>query len=222
VPFVSKRPDDITGLVNISESKLVEKATAEGVRGLDFFGGEPTLHYEYVLEVSRLCREKGIVTFLNTNGFINPGIAEQLAEAVDYPIVGIKGAASPSLYGKFGAKPQAVLDALKVFHDTNPRTWITYLDGPGLGATHEDLERFAAWVHDNIGPKLEVHVGRLLQSAPTYQDEYETVGDPYVAAIRTSRMALELAENGLRNVWITSGGFELKDVLSGRTKPGVI
>jgi len=221
-PFVSKRPDDITGLVNISESELVEKASAEGARKLDFFGGEPTLHYEYVLEASRLCREKGILTFLNTNGFINGEIAERLAEAVDYPVVGIKGAASPSLYGKLGANPQVVLDTLKVFHDNNPRTWITYMDGPGLGATHKDHDRFATWVHDNIGPNLEVHVGRLLKPAPTYQEVYEVVGDPITAAIRVSRVALELAENGLRSVWIPSGDWRLRDVISGREKGGVM
>ncbi len=221
-PFVSKRPDDITDLVSISESQLVENVTAEGDRSLDFFGGEPTLHYEYVLEVSRLCKEKGVLTFLNTNGFINTQIAERLADAVDYPVVGIKAGLSPSLYGKLGANPQVVLDTLKIFYDRNPKTWITYMDGPGLGATHEDHERFATWVHDNIGPNLEVHVGRLLKPAPTYQAVYEVVGDPLTAAIRVSRVALELAECGLRNVWIPSGDWEFRDVISGRTKSGVM
>jgi pyruvate-formate lyase-activating enzyme len=175
-----------------------------------------------VLEVSRLCKEKGIVTFLNTNGFINTQIAERLAEAVDYPVVGIKGSASPSLYGKLGANPQAILDALKVFCNKNPRTWITDMDGPGLQATDEDHQRFGAWVHDNIGPRLEIHVGYLLESTPTYQAGYMPIGGPWQAHHWMLHVALKFAIADLTNVWIPTGNFELMHIPSGRRKPGIM
>jgi pyruvate formate lyase activating enzyme len=141
----------------VSIDRLVD---FNGRRSFVWFGGEPSLHYEYILDAAPKLRAAGIKTELRTNGFIEPWVARKLGKAVDYVTVGVKASASATIYGRMTVDPEDVLSGLKVFYDENPRTSITNLVGPELNTMSDD-RYFGEWVSTNLNPSMEVGLSAL-------------------------------------------------------------
>jgi len=196
---------------------------------LDFFGGEPGVHYEYVLETSRLLRERGGVSALYTCGYFNPWVMETLARAVDQVQIGIKGGATEEAYKPMGANPATVLHSVKIVYENCPDVWIRNLIGPynsSLWPGDKALERFARWLVDNTNSKIPVLVEPMLEFTDT--DEVPAIGrapigdDDYSMSIRCLLTGEIFVRNGLTNVWVfeaLSGRVRTTHVPSGREFP---
>jgi len=184
----------------ISERELIDEAEALSCAWLTFFGGEPTLHYEYVLEGARLCRERNIKTLLATNGYISPWLAEKLGPAVDLPVVGIKASASREHYAERKADSMRALEAARIFYELNRDTRITDLIGPGLNATSKDDEWFGKWICDNISPNIFVIITHLCHSGRPPDFSYASVSPPDEQMQRLYDTARRLTASGLANI----------------------
>ena len=156
VPFISNQfHGDTTGYRRLSEQDAVEKAAARagGYAGcpkglLAYFGGECGLHWEFILKASELCRQRGILTKLYTNGFINEPIMEKLAKVVDKISIGVKCSMSSTVYKELNADPAAVLRSIKIAWENCPDVYIRDLVGTNLEPTIEDIHRF-----DRLAPR---------------------------------------------------------------------
>jgi len=202
LPFLSRPSPQNTPIEELSESEFVNRAVDLNVQAVSLFGGEPTLHHEYVAEVGRLCKENAIFTILPTNGYINPWLASSLAKTVSRPIVGIKGSASETLYTRMSADSQTVLEAAKTFWEANDETCLTDLVGPGLDAGRQEQERLANWIRNNISPDVSIIVQALAGAADTPGPFRPWVGGTKNAHDESYKAASTLARNGLTNVWI--------------------
>jgi pyruvate formate lyase activating enzyme len=169
-PEYSKPTDiQLSKLRLMDEERLVFLTKVCGRDGVSFFGGEPTLHFEYLLETARLCRERHLVTELSTNGYLSEWLAEKLAKVVDIIAVGIKASASAEYYRtKLGADAAVVLESARTFWNTGKFLTISNLTGPGLG-TPEDEVAFAKWVVDSLSPDFPVWLEYIFK--PGYDDE---------------------------------------------------
>lgn len=86
---------DINGGTEYTANQVVEKAERykeyfgkEG--GITLSGGEPLWQAEFVTEIFKLCREKGINTCLDTSGCIVNEKTEELLNYTDYCLLDIK------------------------------------------------------------------------------------------------------------------------------------
>lgn len=79
--------------------ELAAAAGENGSFGIAYTYSEPLIHFEYVLETSRLAREAGLKNVLITNGYVNPGPAEELLPWIDAANVDLKSF-SPEFYRK--------------------------------------------------------------------------------------------------------------------------
>lgn len=202
-PDISKRVAAPERYETLTEVQFVEETQAWGADYLRCYGGEATIHYEYVLETARLARKRGILTDLETNGYIKPWLAEKIARAIDYITVGIKGSASPELYAEMDADPQIVLDSLQVIWRNNHQVLIGNLVGPSMKANREHDRKLATWICNNIGSEVEVHIlyervpfstYRHIPAAAAGQEENEVWKQTYAVAQR-------FVAFGLVNVW---------------------
>jgi pyruvate formate lyase activating enzyme len=200
LPFLWKTP--LSNYQDTLESELVDQVSSLGCGGVCLFGGEPGLHHEYVLEVARLCRQKGLETILTTNGFISPWLAQLYATAIDYPVVGIKGSGSPRLYADMSADPKICLQTARILWQGNKRTHITDLIGPGLKYTEQDDQEFAAWVCENISSDVIVRLECLKEPAPSSDltIPLRPIGGDSDATTRAFETAKRFQDAGLRDV----------------------
>jgi pyruvate-formate lyase-activating enzyme len=180
--------EQLTKYQVIDEEDLVSSVRANGRGLLYFLGGEPTLHYEYVLKAARLAYDQGIATMLGTSGYISEWLAEKLAKSIDLLILGIKGSASPELYRtKMGADSSVCLQTMRVFWSGSAFFDTTDLIGPGLETPDDDL-RFARWVCENIDPDYPIWLLILSKKGEFYctpERLVESYADARTRAIAT-------------------------------------
>jgi pyruvate formate lyase activating enzyme len=81
----------------ISPRELVEMAKRERSFGVAYTYSEPLVHAEYVLDTARLARENSLKNVLVSNGYLNPGPAEELLDLMDAANIDLK-AWDPEFY----------------------------------------------------------------------------------------------------------------------------
>ncbi|MFP4051145.1 MAG: AmmeMemoRadiSam system radical SAM enzyme [Thermoplasmata archaeon] len=130
--------------------------------GIAWTYNEPTITYEYNLDVSKKIKEMdgGYVVYV-TNGFINNDPLEELSPYLDAMNIDIK-AFHDDFYRKIvGGRLQPVLDTAVKAVESGIHVEVTYLIIPGYNDEYEEIEDFSEWVMHNLGEDTVVHFSRF-------------------------------------------------------------
>lgn len=130
--------------------------------GIAWTYNEPTIAYEYSLDVSKKIKEMdgGYVVYV-TNGFINNDPLEELSPYLDAMNIDIK-AFHDDFYRKIvGGRLQPVLDTAVKAVESGIHVEVTYLIIPGYNDEYEEIEDFSEWVMHNLGEDTVVHFSRF-------------------------------------------------------------
>ena len=95
----------------VPPAELVQMAVREHSFAIAYTYSEPLIHAEYLLDAARLARKAGLKNVLVSNGFINPGPADELLSVMDAANIDLK-AWDPEFYRK---ETGGTLDAGKRF-----------------------------------------------------------------------------------------------------------
>ena len=156
------RPDDgaLTDLPADDVPVLAEEHDCEGVA---FTYNEPVIWAEYVLDVSRLCHERGIYTVMVTNGYITEEGLDLVGEHIDVWRVDIKGFDDDTL------RELCRVPHVRPILDMTVRAqkrWDMHVEVvtnvvPGFNDSEETLREIAAWIAGALGPETPWHVTRF-------------------------------------------------------------
>ncbi|MCE5271831.1 AmmeMemoRadiSam system radical SAM enzyme [bacterium] len=159
--------------------QVVEMALDAGASTLCFTYSEPTVFYEYMLEMARIAKERGLKTAIVSNGYINPKPLEQLIPWLDAANIDLK-AFSLDTYRKVlkGSLQQVQDNILALWEE---RVWleVTTLVVPDLNDSPEELELIARFL-EQTDPDIPWHVSRfhpawrMSQGPPTPVQSIET------------------------------------------------
>jgi pyruvate formate lyase activating enzyme len=75
----------------MSPASLVEEARRQGSFGIAYTYSEPLVHAEYVMDTARLAHAAGLKNVLVSNGFLNPGPADEILGLMDAANIDLKG-----------------------------------------------------------------------------------------------------------------------------------
>ncbi len=75
----------------ISPEDLVAEAVREGSFAIAYTYSEPLIHAEYVMDCARLARQAGLKNVLVSNGYLNPGPADEILPFIDAANIDLKG-----------------------------------------------------------------------------------------------------------------------------------
>lgn len=100
--------------------------------GVTFTGGEPLLQAEFILEVCKLCKEKGISIAVDTSGFVWNDAVKEVLEYTDLVLLDIKNY-DPIVYQTVtGVSLSPTLKLLDYLREKNIRAWVRYILVPNL------------------------------------------------------------------------------------------
>ena len=175
----------------ISPEELVAAARKSGCPSIAFTYSEPTVHFEYILEASRLARTAGLKTVLVTNGMLTRGPAEELLAVIDAVNVDIKCFSAEVYRRTLGGDLAAVFDFIRIAARS---CWIeaTTLVVPGL----DDWERAVAGIAEflaGISAHLPLHLSAY---HPAWKYEAAPTPVPLLGKLKT------LAEKSLDSVYV--------------------
>lgn len=186
----------------MSPGELVEAARKERSFGIAYTYSEPLVHAEYLLDAMRLARAAGLKNVLVSNGYINPGPADEILGLVDAANIDLK-AFDPDFYrtetgGKLEEVKRFISQAAGLIH-----LEITTLVIPTKNDTAEQIEGIARFVA-SLDPGIPFHLSAYY---PQYRYEIPTTSPA------TLRKLAEVARRHLRFVYMGNIGPEETNTL---------
>lgn len=184
------QPDAPTSELTVDDA--VKEAEARRSIGIAYTYNEPTIWYEFVLDCSRLARERGMVNVLVTNGSINPEPFSELAPFVDAMNIDVKSM-EPEFYRKIcKSKLEPVLATCRAAREAGIHVEITNLVIPTLNDSDGHFEKLTDFVA-GLGPEVPLHFS-------AYFPSYKMTIEP--TPLSTLLRAWEIAARKLHYVYL--------------------
>ncbi|MDP3730345.1 MAG: AmmeMemoRadiSam system radical SAM enzyme [Candidatus Omnitrophota bacterium] len=158
------RPDEVT-VYDMPPEMVVSEAIKNDCPFIVYTYTEPTVFYEYMLDISKLARSKGLKNGMHTCGYINQEPLKELLKYMDAVNVDLKGF-NEKFYQKMGAfaSLEPVLNTLKTVKKEGVWLEITNLIIPGLNDDPKEIRSMCEWIRDNLGADTPVHFSRFMPS----------------------------------------------------------
>lgn len=153
-------------LIYIEPDQVVQDALMNDCKSIAFTYTEPTIFFEYTLDVARLAKNAGLKTIYVTNGYMTTEMIDILAPWLDAANVDIKAFSEEAYRRNIGAHLQPVLDACVALKSKDIWLEITTLLVPGINDDLEELRLLAKYIANNLGVDTPWHISRYY---PAYQ-----------------------------------------------------
>ena len=111
--------------------------------GVTFSGGEPLLQAEFVTEVAKILKQKGLHVAIDTCGTPRSPAAEELLGVADMFLLDIKMTTEEDYKRHTGGSLAATMAFLDRLEERQKDTWIRHVVVPGINDTEEDILRLA-------------------------------------------------------------------------------
>lgn len=145
--------------------------------GVTASGGEAILQAEFVRDWFRACKEQGIHTCLDTNGFVRryDDVIDELLDVTDLVLLDLKQLDDTIHHNLIGVPNKRTLEFARYLQKRNQRTWIRYVVVPGYTDDDHSVTLLGEFIKDmqNI-EKIE-----LLPYHRLGQHKWEAMGEKY-------------------------------------------
>ncbi|MFA7255728.1 MAG: AmmeMemoRadiSam system radical SAM enzyme [Candidatus Omnitrophota bacterium] len=187
-------PEDVPTQAMTPE-EVVTQALASGAQSIAFTYNEPVIAYEYMLDIAKLAKTKGLKTVVVSSGYIEEEPLKELLKTVDAYKVDLK-AFHERFYQKLtGGRLASVLETLKTIKQSGVWLEIVTLLVPGENDSDDEIRAMARWIHSNLGDSVPLHFSRFF---PQYKLK-NLPPTPPETLIRARKIAME---EGLQFVYI--------------------
>ncbi|MEI8349517.1 MAG: AmmeMemoRadiSam system radical SAM enzyme [Candidatus Omnitrophota bacterium] len=156
------RPDEVDHY-NMSPENIVNEASKNSCPFIVYTYTEPTVFYEYMLDISKSAKKVGLKNGMHTCGYINPEPLKELLKYMDAINVDIKSF-NTEFYRKMGmmAQLQPVLDTIKTIKQEGVWLELTNLIIPNENDSQVEIEKMCVWIKENLGDEVPVHFSRFV------------------------------------------------------------
>lgn len=182
----------------ISPEELIKLAKSRLSEGTSISFNEPTLLFEYSLEVFKLAKKEGFYNTYVTNGYMTEKVLRSLAEnGLDALNIDIKG--NQEFVKKYcKVDVEKVWRNAKLAKDLGMHIEITTLVIPGMNSDHDTFKEIAERINRDLGNETPWHINRFL---PAYKSlEY---GASKKTPLKVLESAYEIGKKvGLNYVYV--------------------
>jgi pyruvate formate lyase activating enzyme len=215
---IAQMPADHTGAIvgrEATPEAIVADAHAKACQSIAYTYTEPTVFFEFALDVARLAHTAGLRNIFVTNGYMTAEALDMLLPVLDAANVDLKSFSEDFYHRTCSARLAPVQDTLKRMKDGGILVEVTTLVIPGHNDSRAELEAIARFLAEDLGPATPWHISRF---HPTYH-----MTDRPPTPVETLAMAREIGmAAGLRYVYIGNvpgGGGEVSPNRSGVRGP---
>ncbi|MCF8303039.1 MAG: AmmeMemoRadiSam system radical SAM enzyme [Bacteroidales bacterium] len=146
---------------------VVDNATAKKNNlGLAYTYNEPIVWFEYMYDMARQAKDKGLKNVIVTNGFITEEPLHQLLTVMDAFAVDLKAFHEDFYKKQTGSSLKPVLETLKTLAKENKHIEITNLIIPTLNDDAQEFEELVKWIKNEVGENTVLHISRYF---PVYK-----------------------------------------------------
>ncbi|HEY6443378.1 MAG TPA: AmmeMemoRadiSam system radical SAM enzyme [Candidatus Acidoferrales bacterium] len=155
---ISKSRADQVRSSHVPPEDVVALAIGNGCPSIAFTYNEPTIWGEYVIDICRAAKERGLKTVMVSNGYITREAFHDIYDHIDAANIDLK-AFTENFYGRITLTHlQPVLDTLQwLKNETNVWFEITNLMIPALNDAPSETRALVDWVLENLSPDVPLH-----------------------------------------------------------------
>jgi len=144
-----------------STNQAVQEAKKHQCKTIAYTYTEPTIFFEYALDVCKLASQNDILNVFVTNGYISSEAIEIIHPYLNAVNVDLKGFNSDFYKKKIGAKLENVLDSLKLMKKKGIWLEVTTLVVPGYDDDEANLREISRFIIQELGVDTPWHISRF-------------------------------------------------------------
>lgn len=144
---------------------IIKKARKKRA-GLSFTYNEPTVFYEFMLDIAEMGAAKGMNTIFHTNGGMQTEPLKALLKHMRGVTVDLKGFTADYYRNMSFARMTPVLETLMLIKQQGKWLEIVNLMVPTMNDDMSDVREMCEWITANLGPDVPVHFIRFF---PAYK-----------------------------------------------------
>lgn len=173
--IAQRNPEDLES-TPMTPEEVVNQALANNSAVIAFTYNEPTVWYEYMLDIAKLAHEKGLKTVMVSSGYINEEPLKELLPHLDAVKIDFKAFDEETYQTLIGGRLEPVLTAMKVVYKSGTWLELVHLIVPGQTDDLEEIKNLCLWVKENLSENVPVHFSRfwprykLLNLPPTPEE----------------------------------------------------
>lgn len=180
--------------LSATPKQVVKQALASGASAIAFTYSEPTISFEYVLDIAKLARDAGLKTLMVSNGYIEQKPLKELLKYIDAYKVDFKGF-DEAFYQKLThGHLQPVLESMKTIRQSGVWLEIVTLLVTGQNDSDKKIQGLVRWIKENLGDNVPLHFSRF---SPKYK-MLNVPPTPQETVIRVREIAIK---EGLKYVY---------------------
>jgi pyruvate formate lyase activating enzyme len=157
---------------DVGPEQIVGLAKKAGCRTIAYTYTEPTIYFEYALDIARLASAAGLKNIFVTNGYMTAEALQTLHPHLHGANVDLKAFQDEFYKKRCGGSLEGVLQTLRVMKSLGVWVEITTLIIPGLNDSEEELRGLVAFIV-SLGAETPWHISRfhpmykMLDRSPT-------------------------------------------------------
>jgi pyruvate formate lyase activating enzyme len=173
---------------------VVRRALASGSASISYTYTEPTIFFEYALDVARLAYQAGLKNIFVTNGYITPEALDMIAPYLHAANIDLKGFTEAFYQRVTGAHLAEVLETITDYQRHGIWVEITTLVIPGENDDRGHLEGIVRFIGEKLGTDVPWHISRFFP-------QYKLQSYQPTAPESLSEAAVIAARGGLQYVY---------------------
>jgi pyruvate formate lyase activating enzyme len=178
----------------VPPEKIIIAALQAQCRSISYTYTEPTIFFEYALDIALLAEAQGLKNVFVTNGYMTQEMLESIHPHLHAANVDLKAFRENFYKTQCGARLAPVLDSLKKMKTLGIWVEVTTLIIPTLNDSKEELSELARFIAVDLGPETPWHISRF---HPTFQLTHLPI-----TPVKTLQQAWETGKQaGLRYVY---------------------
>jgi pyruvate formate lyase activating enzyme len=128
--------------------------------GIAYTYNEPAVWFEYMDDIARLAKKRGLKNVMVTNGFIDPEPLAELTIRMDAFSVDLKAFTEEFYKTMTGSSLQPVLNTIKTIRKAGKHLEVTNLIITATNDDADDFSRMVDWLATELGVNTVLHISR--------------------------------------------------------------
>jgi pyruvate formate lyase activating enzyme len=153
-------PEDVYNY-DVPPEMIVKKAKEVGAHSIAYTYVEPTIFYEYMIDICQLGKKAGLLNVCHSNGFINPDPLKNLCKVMDAANIDLKGFTETFYRDLCSGELKPVLETLKTLKKEKVHLEITNLVIPTQNDEMSGVKEMCLWVKKELGADTPIHFSRF-------------------------------------------------------------
>lgn len=158
---ISQFPPEEVENYPLSPEEVVAEAIRSNSQSIAYTYTDPSIFYEYMLDISKVAKSRGIRTIYRSNGSLTPAHIEELCLYTDAANIDLKGFTQDFYSEVCAGYLDTVLASIKALRKNGVWVELTNLIVPTLNDDMGTIGQMCAWVKDNVGPDVPLHFSRF-------------------------------------------------------------